>query len=166
MEHLPLAFALAATVAAIALRRTRWAIASLWISRIAYGLLILQVPVYFLAGHGFRHLPPVCEWTFSLALARHSLTNYAHIVLFVVFFLLSYAQLRGVRARLLWSVGATLALGLMLELAQGVSGNGHCRMRDLIPDCVGALTGVAIVAAGSKLLKCRSGRRSSFREHS
>lgn len=120
-------------------------------SRIAYGLLILQMPVYFLAGNGVRHLPPVCEWTFSLALARHSLTNYPHIVLFTVFFLLSYAQFRGVRARVLWSFGATLGMGLFLELTQGASGNGHCRMRDLIPDSAGALLGFAIVAAGSML---------------
>ena len=151
MKHLLLVFALVATVAAVALRRTRWAVPSLWISRVAYGLLVLQAPLYFLAEGGFRHLPPICEWTFGLALARHSLTNYPHIVLFTVFFLLSYAQFRGVRARVLWSIAATLGMGLVLELAQGVSGNGHCRMRDLIPDAVGALLGLAIVSALSRV---------------
>ena len=141
MKHLLLVFALVATVAAVALRRTRWAVPSLWISRVAYGLLVLQAPLYFLAEGGFRHLPPICEWTFGLALARHSLTNYPHIVLFTVFFLLSYAQFRG----------ASLGMGLVLELAQGVSGNGHCRMRDLIPDAVGALLGLAIVSALSRV---------------
>lgn len=159
MRHLPLAFALVATVTAIALRRTRWAAASLWISRLAYGILVLQAPFYFLAEGGFRHLPPVCEWTFSLALARHSLRNYPHIVLFTLFFLLTYAQLPGVRARVIWSIAGTLGMGLLVELAQGVSGHGNCRMRDLIPDFVGALLGFAIVSAGMKLWQYKQRRQ-------
>lgn len=162
MRHLLLAFALVATVAAVALRRTRWAAASLWISRIAYGLLVLQAPLYFLAEYGFRHLPPVCEWTFGVALALHSLRNYPHIVLFTVFFLLSYAQWPGVRGRVLWSIAATVGMGLLVECAQGVSGNGHCRMRDLIPDSVGALLGVAVVSAASRLSKYKERRPDSF----
>lgn len=37
----------------------------------------------------------------------------------------------------------------------GVSGHGNCRMRDLIPDSVGALLGFAIVSAGTKIWQYR-----------
>lgn len=161
MRHLPLAFALVATVAALALRRTRWAVASLWISRVAYGLLVLQAPMYFLAQGGFRLSSPVCEWTFSFALARHSLRNCPHIVLFTAFFLLTYAQLPGARMRVIWSIVATLGMGLLVELAQAVSGHGHCRMRDLIPDSVGALLGLAMVSAATGLSRYKQRRQTS-----
>lgn len=159
MRHLPLVFALLATIAAIPLRRTRWAAPSLWISRVAYGILVLQVPLYFFVEGGFRLSAPDCEWTFGLALARHSLTNYPHIVLFTILFLLTYAQFYGVRHRVIWSIAVTLGVGLLLEISQGVSGRGHCRMRDLIPDSVGALLGLAIAAAGTKLSQYRAGGR-------
>src|SRR5688572_20559608 len=155
MQQIPLALALLGVVLALALRRTRWARASLWFSRLTYAGLVLQAPLYFLAKGGFRISSPDCEWTFGLALARHSLTNYGHIILFMVFFLLTYAQLPGVPRRIMWTVGATMAMGLLVEFAQGVSGHGHCRMRDLIPDSVGALAGFAIVSAGTSLSRYR-----------
>jgi len=161
LRQLPLAFAIIATVAALLLRRTRWAVPSLWLSRVAYIVLVLQAVVYFLAKGGFRVSSPVCEWTFGLALATHSLTNYAHIILFTLFFLLSYAQLPGIRRRMIWSAIATLGVGLLVELAQGVSGHGHCRMRDLIPDFAGALIGGLIISAATKLSKLTQQRQTS-----
>lgn len=159
MRHVPLAFALVAVVAALSLRRTRWAVPSLWVSRLAYALLVLQAPLYFLARSSFRVSAPVCEWTFGLALARHSLTNYPHIILFTLFFLLTYAQLPAAPRAILWSIAATVAMGLVVELAQGVSGAGHCRMRDLIPDSVGALLGLVIVSIGAKLSQHKKRRQ-------
>ena len=161
MKHVPLALALLAVLAALSLRRTRWAVPSLWVSRLAYGLLVLQAPLYFLAKGGFRVSPPNCEWTFGLALARHSLTNYPHIILFTLFFLLTYAQLPAAPRAIIWSIAATAAMGLLVELAQGVTGHGHCRMRDLIPDSVGALLGFVIVSAGTKLSQYKN-RRQTF----
>ena len=153
MTQVPLVLALLAVVVALSLRRTRWARPSLWVSRLAYAGLVLQAPLYFLAKGGFRISSPNCEWTFGLALARHSLTNYPHIILFTVFFLLTFAQLRGVPRAIIWSAAATMAMGLLVELAQGVSGHGHCRMRDLVPDSAGALAGFAIVSAGRMLAR-------------
>ena len=151
MRWFPLTAAVSVVMLAFALRRTRWARASLWTSRAAYGLLVLQVPMYFLGKSGFEVSPPVCQWTFSLALAQHSLTNYPHIVLFTVFFLLSYAQLPGVPKAAAWAALATVAVGLLLELSQGATGEGNCRMRDLIPDSAGALIGYALVTAGKRI---------------
>ena len=36
-------------------------------------------------------------------------------------------------------------MGLFVELAEGISGEGHCRMRDLVPDAAGALLGAVYV---------------------
>ncbi|HEX2122423.1 MAG TPA: VanZ family protein [Thermoanaerobaculia bacterium] len=146
----PLGVVVVVTVAALALRRSRWAAASLRVSRWTYGLLMPLSLLYFPAKSGFRLTAPSCEWTFGLALAKHSLTNYPHIVLFAIFFLLTYAQLPHVPRAMLWSMAACLAMGLLVELAQAVSGYGHCRMRDLIPDSVGAVAGAALVTAASR----------------
>lgn len=160
MAWIPLALTVVTLVVAFFLRRTRWSHAALWASRLAYGTLVLQAPLYFLATGGFRVRPLVCEWTFGLALAKHSLTNYRHIVLFTVFFVLTYAQFRGARRSIVWSAAATVAVGLIVELAQGVSGAHHCRMRDLIPDSVGALAGAIVVLAATSAWRVGERRRS------
>lgn len=144
---IPLLLTLVATATALYLRHTKRAAAWLWASRIAYSTLVLQAPLYFLHRGGYRVSPPACEWTFGLDLAIYSLTNYAHIVLFGVLFLLTFAQLRGVPRQIVCSAAVTLAVGLLVELAQGVSGQHHCRMRDLVPDSVGALWGATVVWA-------------------
>lgn len=41
-------------------------------------------------------------------------------------------------------------MGALVEISQGVTGKGHCRLRDLIPDAVGALLGSVIVCSGIK----------------
>lgn len=146
----PLAVVVVVTVAALALRRSRWAAVSLRVSRWTYGLVMPLSLLYFPAKSGFRLTAPSCEWTFGLALAKHSLTNYPHIILFAIFFLLTYAQLPHVPRAIIWSMAACLVMGFLVELAQGVTGQGHCRMRDLIPDAVGALVGAALVTAASK----------------
>lgn len=68
----------------LSLRGVRWA----YVTFVVLGLL------YFPASVGFRFDPQPCELTFDLPLAVYSLTNYAHIVLFVLFFLMTRAQLR------------------------------------------------------------------------
>ena len=94
----------------------------------------------------FRFDPQPCELTFDIPLAIHSLTNYAHIVLFVLFFLMTSAQFRMSNwPAFAWAALAAVTMGLLVELAQGVTGKGHCRMRDLIPDAVGILLGAGIV---------------------
>lgn len=145
MAWIPLLMTILTLVVAFFLRRSGWAPSALLASRLAYGALVLQAPLYFLSKGGFRAWPPGCEWKFGFALAVHSLTNYKHIVLFAVFFLLTCAQFRAARRRIAWSAAATLTMGLVVELAQGVSGQHHCRMRDLVPDSVGALAGIVIV---------------------
>jgi hypothetical protein len=39
-------------------------------------------------------------------------------------------------------------MGALLELAEGISGLHHCRLRDLLPDAAGAVLGWGVLWAG------------------
>ena len=101
---------------------------------------------------GFHLDPHRCELLVGPALALHSFRNYPHIVLCALFFLLTRWQLRGPQASG-WAALATLAMGALVEIAEGVSGSGHCRLRDLLPDGAGALLGWVACAAGCTLIR-------------
>lgn len=121
------------------------------VSRWVFAIFVVLAVLYFPVRGGFDLAAPTCQWTFDLALAAHSLTNYPHMVLFAIFYLLTYAQLPGVQGAAAWSVAACLAMGLAVELAQGAAGYGNCRMRDMIPNTVGALAGALIVTVIAKI---------------
>jgi VanZ family protein len=114
--------------------------------RWAYIAFVLLGLLYFPASVGFRLNPRPCESIPSIPLAVHSLTNYRHIVLFVLFFLMTSAQLRMSQWQgYAWAAGACIVMGLLVEIAQGISGHHHCRLRDLIPDAAGVVLGAGIV---------------------
>ena len=120
----------------LALFGFRWA----YLGFVVLGLL------YFPARVGFRLDPQPCELTFGLRLAVHSLTNYAHIVMFALFFVMTSAQFRMTKwSDFAWAATVTIVMGALVEIGEGVSGRGHCRLRDLIPDIVGILLGSLIV---------------------
>jgi len=120
----------------LALRGVRWA----YVAFVLLGLL------YFPAKVGFRFDPQPCELALNIPLAIYSLTNYAHIVLFALFFVMTSAQLRMSNwSKFAWTALATIAMGVLIEIDEGVTGKGHCRLRDLIPDAVGILLGSVIV---------------------
>jgi hypothetical protein len=120
----------------LALRGVRWA----YIAFVVLGLL------YFPAKVGFRLDPRPCQLALDIPLALYSLTNYTHVVLFALFFVMTSAQIRpSSRAAFAWSAAATIVMGALVEVAQGVTGEGNCRLRDLIPDAAGVLVGSVIV---------------------
>lgn len=120
----------------ISLRTLRWA----YVGVVVLGLL------YFPWSVGFRLNPQPCELAFDLPLAVFSLTNYAHIILFALFFLMTSTLFRTLdRKAFAWAALATLVMGALVEIAEGVTGKGHCRLRDLIPDSAGALIGAAVL---------------------
>jgi VanZ like protein len=126
----------------LSLRGVRWA----YIAFVVLGLLYFPMKV------DFRLDPHPCELTFGIALAVHSLTNYAHIVLFALFFVMTSAQFHMSSWRAFaWAALVALAMGALVEIAQGITGQGHCRLRDLIPDTVGALIGAGIVLLLNKI---------------
>jgi hypothetical protein len=133
----------------LAFRGARWA----YVTFVFLGLL------FFPARVGFRLDPQPCELELNVPLALFSLTKYAHIVLFAIFFLLTAIQTRrysrGTQA--LVATGAVLAMGVYVEAAQALTGKGHCRLRDLIPDAAGALLGVLLLVSWRTIRRAGSG---------
>jgi hypothetical protein len=120
-------------LAIFALRGARWAYA-----------IFLLLGLFWIPGLvGFHLHHPDCEGFVSLKLALYSLTNYKHIFLFGMFFLMTRVQLGRTRHALLLAVAATIAMGVLIELEEGAT-NRHCRLRDLIPDCAGAVVGAVV----------------------
>ena len=137
----------------LSLRGVRWA----YVTFVVLGLLYFPVSV------GFRLDPRACQLAIDLPLALFSLTNYAHMGLFALFFVITSAQLRMVTQSALVRAGlATLVMGALVEIAQGITGNGNCRLRDLVPDSAGAFLGTAIVFLWNKTRTLpRSGQHES-----
>src|SRR5438093_12576065 len=97
---------------ALAFRPTRWA----YFTFVALGLL------FFPARVGFHFHPHPCDCSFSIPLAIFSLTNYGHLARFTLFFLMTAAEVRSrrVSAQFLIALGAVLAMGIYVELAEGI----------------------------------------------
>lgn len=120
----------------LSLRGVRW----------AYATFVLLSLLYFPAKTGFRLNPTACQLALDIPLALFSLTNYAHIILFALFFLMTSAQFRTFNPRVFaWAALATLAMGASVEAEQGITGHGHCRLRDLVPDGAGVMLGGLIL---------------------
>ena len=67
-------------------------------------------------------------------------------MLFAFFFLLTVAQFDRVeRKAIAWSFLATVSMGVLIELEEGATRTGHCRMTDVAPDACGALLAMALV---------------------
>lgn len=122
--------------------------------RPAYAAFIVVSLTYFPARAGFDFQPRACDLTIDGQSALLALGKQAHIVLFALFFLLSSAQTGpkpSDRAVLLFASAATLVMGALVEIAQGVTGAGNCRLRDLIPDSAGILLGAAALIVWRRL---------------
>lgn len=99
-------------------------------------------------------VPRACEGTVGGELALHSFRNTPHVLLFALCFLLARAQFppaRSIGDASRWAGPAafavTMAVGALVEVAEGLTGAGHCRLRDLLPDAAGALLGWVAFAA-------------------
>lgn len=130
-----------------ALRGQRW----------AYLVFVGLALVYFPARVGFRFDPKPCETALTVPLALHSLQNYKHIVLLALFYLMTWAQFRPpTSAAYGWCALAALALGVWLEVGEALTGRGHCRVRDLVPDTAGILLGTAVSLSWDSLRRRRA----------
>lgn len=114
-------------------------------SRWTYCIVVPLSLLYFPFKSGFRVRPVACEWTFGWDLAIQSFRNIPHIVMFAVFFLLTWAQLPNKKTAVLWSAVACFVMGFLVEVAEGATGIHNCRMRDLIPDMAGAAVGAVVI---------------------
>jgi hypothetical protein len=104
-------------------------------------IAVLRIP----ARVDFRLGSPRCDTAMTIHNAALSMTKVSHMVLFGVFFLLTLVQFDEIRARAYtWSLLATAVLGLLIELEEGASRTGNCRLTDVLPDIAGAaVMGVA-----------------------
>lgn len=125
-------------------------------ARWAYVLMVALGLLYFPARVGFQLRPSGCQIEFNLELALLSLRNFSHIIHFAWFFIVTAAQFSGrTLSTFIWSGAISLLMGLAVELGEGLTGKGNCRIRDLVPDAVGALVGASLLLlwnAGSKVL--------------
>jgi VanZ family protein len=135
-------------LAILAVRRARW----------AYVLFVILGLLYFPASMGFRVEPRACYLAVDLPFAIQSLSNYGHIVLYCLFFLMTTRQFRSSGwSSWGWSFGLTTAMGIAVEIAEGLSGHHHCKAIDLIPNFIGTLLGLMVVVLASATLGRRSG---------
>jgi hypothetical protein len=110
---------------------------------------VLRIP----ARVGFRLVAPVCDTRLTLANAGLSMTKVPHIALFAIFFILTALQFDQLNQRALrWSLLATVALGVLVELEEGASRTGNCRLTDVLPDITGALIASAALL-GAKMVR-------------
>jgi hypothetical protein len=143
-----LSFAVFVVLGVLAFRGVRW----------AYFTFVVLGVLFFPARVGFHFQPKPCECALNLQLALFSLGNYGHVILFTIFFLMTSVQARRYPARIqyLISLAAVWAFGIYVELAEGFTGKGHCRLRDLVPDTAGAVIGAILLLIWSKFRRARS----------
>ena len=105
---------------------------------------VLRIP----SRTGFRLHAPACDFGLTSANFAASLTKVPHVVLFGIFFLLTVAQFDRINRRSVgWSFLATVAMGALIEIEEGATRTGYCRMTDVVPDAWGALIAMAPVMA-------------------
>ena len=117
--------------------------------RWAYAAYMLFAITRIPSRTGFRLQAPVCDLQLTMHNVGLSLTKIPHIVLFGVFFLLTVIQFDRIdRRSLSWSFLATIVLGLLVELEEGATRTGNCRLTDVLPDAVGAIAVMVVLLAG------------------
>src|SRR3989454_6380728 len=131
-----------ALLALLALRGKRWA----YLAFVVLGLLSFPAQTHFGV-----HVPRCEQLIPTMRLVVLSLHNYAYIALFAGFYWMSWVQFRKTEARAVWALLATLLVGALVEVAEGMTGRGHCRVRDLVPDAAGALGAALLLAVWSRL---------------
>src|SRR5881628_3418120 len=143
-------------LAILTLRGKRWA----YFAFVVLGLL------YFPAQTHFHVHVPKCEQLLpTIQVLVLSLHNYVYIALFAGFYWMSWVQFGRSDTRGVWALLATLLVGALVEIAEGMTGRGHCRVQDLVPDAAGAL-GAALLLAGWSRLRRKPAYVRLVRPHS
>jgi hypothetical protein len=143
------------------IERARARLTGLWSYRrwvyaayVLYGLLAIP------SRTGFHLQPPACNLQLTAQNFTASLTKMPHIVLFGFFFLLTVVQFDRIdRRAVAWSFLATVGMGLLIELEEGATRTGYCRMTDVAPDAWGALIAMAPVMAAVMIHRHRASKR-------
>lgn len=128
--------------------RVRRALGNIWhLRRWIYGTWILLAITRIPARTGFRLSSPECDTALNLENLALSLTKVPHFVLFGAFFLVTLMQFDRVdRRSLAWSVAATAVISVIIEIQQGATRTGNCRLTDVAPTLSGALIVAVLIA--------------------
>jgi hypothetical protein len=126
---------------AFAFQQKRW----------AYAAFVLLGVAYFPIRSGFYFEVRDCEMLVDLPLTLYSFTNYSHIIVSAMFFVMSARQFpAGSRSALIAAAVITMSMAVVVEASEATWGGGNCRLRDLIPAATGGLIGAATVVAGGR----------------
>jgi hypothetical protein len=109
------------------------------VSVVVVGLAVTHTP---LASDLALRSQPTCELTSTPEMWWIGLHNPRHLISYSIICLLISSWFT--RRRLLKSVAITLVLSGFLELQQAILADGHCRVRDMLPNVV-ALAGTALL---------------------
>jgi len=129
--------------------------------RRAYVAYVVLSLLYFPMQVGFQFRVPACQLAISPELALMSLTNWAHVVLFGIFYVMTMAQFRSRSASAFaWSALIVIVMGALVEIAEGATAR-NCRLRDLVPDAAGAVLGMVAVVALTRLRRYAGNRHTA-----
>jgi hypothetical protein len=92
---------------------------------------------------------PVCDPGGDARLLVAALGNVRHLVAFAALTVLAAAAFGGRRAAA--AIGLMLLLTAGVEVEQAIFADGHCRLRDLLPDAAAIAVGLALAALLSGL---------------
>ena len=111
-----------------------------------YGAYMLVATARIPARTSFHLTTPACDARLTIQNVALSMTKIPHMVLFGIFFLVTLVQFdRLERRSFAWSLVATLFLGVLVELEEGATRTGNCRITDVLPDLSGALVAMGLV---------------------
>ena len=127
----------------------------LWsLRRWAYAAYVIVAITRIPARTGYRLDAPACDLRLTLENVGLSMTKVPHVVLFGMFFLLTAIQFDRIDRRMMgWCFLATATLGWRVELEEGATRTGNCRLTDVLPDLAGALIAAALVLAIAMIRK-------------
>ena len=143
------------------LAEARVRLTKLWsCRRWVYAAYVLYGVLAIPSRTGFHLEPPACNLQLTSENFAASLTKVPHVVLFGCFFLLTVVQFDRIDRRAVgWSFAATVGMGVLIELQEGATRTGYCRMTDVAPDVWGALIAMAHVIAAVMIHRQWTSRR-------
>jgi hypothetical protein len=106
---------------------------------LAAAVILLTTPVT--AGFGLRAF--TCDFSLSPALWFSALVNYDHLIAYSILFVIAWLAFR--RQPLWLPIALALAISIGVELEQSLFREGHCRLRDLLPNVIAVGIGLAVV---------------------
>jgi glycopeptide antibiotics resistance protein len=120
--------------------------------RLLFAVMAIAALVYTPATIGFVTRPALqCELVSSAELWLFGLTNVRHLVTYSI---LAAVAVWAFGTHSLWLAAAVaLTITAGVELTQAIFADGHCRVRDMLPNTVGVAVGVGFALLVALLVR-------------